>query len=62
MLLSGAVPQDESAAPALPGTGTGRLVFDPDGADFVEVAIYDRASLMPGAVILGPAVIVEDET
>jgi hypothetical protein len=40
----------------LPGTGTGRLVFDPDGADFVEVAIYDRASLMPGAVILGPAV------
>jgi hypothetical protein len=46
----------------LPGTGTGRLVFDPDGADFVEVAIYDRASLMPGAVILGPAVIVEDET
>ena len=46
----------------MPGTGTGRLVFDPDGADFVEVAIYDRASLMPGAVILGPAVIVEDET
>jgi hypothetical protein len=37
----------------LPGTGTGRLVFDPDGADFVEVAIYDRASLMPGAVIPG---------
>ena len=46
----------------MPGTGTGRLVFDPDGADFVEVAIYERAALAPGAVIPGPAVIIEDET
>jgi N-methylhydantoinase A len=37
-------------------------VFDPDGADFVEVAIHERATLAPGAVIPGPAVIVEDET
>ena len=37
-------------------------MFDPDTADFVEVAIYDRAALTPGAVIPGPAVIVEDET
>jgi N-methylhydantoinase A len=37
-------------------------VFDSDGADFVEVAIYERGALQPGAVIPGPAVIVEDET
>ena len=39
-----------------------RPVFDPETAEFVEVAIYERESLMPGAVISGPAVIVEDET
>jgi N-methylhydantoinase A len=37
-------------------------VFDADGADFVEVAIHERAALQPGAAIPGPAVIVEDET
>jgi N-methylhydantoinase A len=37
-------------------------VFDPDGADFVEVAIHERAALSAGAVIPGPAIIVEDET
>src|SRR5205814_3917138 len=39
-----------------------RQVFDADTADFVEVAIYERAALVPGAEISGPAVIVEDET
>jgi N-methylhydantoinase A len=39
-----------------------RAVFDPESAEFVEVAIYERAALSPGAVIPGPAVIVEDET
>ena len=33
-----------------------------DAAEFVEVAIYERAALPPGAVIPGPAVIIEDET
>jgi N-methylhydantoinase A len=37
-------------------------VFDTDSADFVEVAIYDRVALAPGAVVPGPAIIVEDET
>ena len=37
-------------------------MFDPDSADFVEVAIHERAALVPGAVIPGPAIIVEDET
>ena len=37
-------------------------MFDPDSADFVEVAIHERSALAPGAIIPGPAIIVEDET
>ena len=36
--------------------------FDPETGEFVEVAIYDRSALKPGAALTGPAVIVEDET
>jgi N-methylhydantoinase A len=39
-----------------------RPVFDPEAAEFVEVAIYERPTLSPGARLPGPAVIVEDET
>ena len=39
-----------------------RPVFDAETGEFIEVAIYERRSLRPGAVIPGPAVIVEDET
>ena len=39
-----------------------RPVFDPETGEFVEVAIYERPSLEPGAMLSGPAVIVEDET
>jgi N-methylhydantoinase A len=39
-----------------------RPVFDPETGEFVEVAIHERSNLLPGAVIPGPAVIVEDET
>jgi len=67
LLLSGPVPIDDGAAPgeprsSHPSPARRRAVFDPDGADFVEVAIYDRAALAPGAVVPGPAVIIEDET
>ena len=67
LLLSGPVPAAGAAAPELPPDFTPaparrRGVFDADAADFVEVAIYERAALSPGAVIKGPAVIVEDET
>ncbi|MFI4948478.1 MAG: hydantoinase/oxoprolinase family protein [Alphaproteobacteria bacterium] len=66
LLLSGPVPQEagESASPppSHPAPARRRAVFDPDSADFIEVAIYARPSLPPGAVIPGPAVIVEDET
>ena len=48
--------------PSYPEPARRRAVFDPDGAEFVEVAIHERAALSPGAVIPGPAVIVEDET
>ncbi len=39
-----------------------RPVFDPETGEFVEVAIYERPALKPGAAFPGPAVIVEDET
>ena len=66
LLSAPAPPEDEitGAEPAetRPAPAHRRAVFDPDAADFVEVAIYERAALAPGAVIPGPAVIVEDET
>jgi N-methylhydantoinase A len=67
LLLSGPVPEPDaepSPVPAAsqPTPARRRAVFDADSADFVEVPIYERAALMPGAVIRGPAVIVEDET
>ena len=39
-----------------------RAVFDPEIGEFVEMAIHERSKLRPGAMITGPAVIVEDET
>jgi N-methylhydantoinase A len=39
-----------------------RPVFDPETGEFIEVAIHERGYLRPGAMIPGPAVIVEDET
>jgi N-methylhydantoinase A len=67
LLLSGPVPQEDGQAlpeppRSSPAPARRRAVFDPDNADFVEVAIHERAALAPGAVIPGPAVIVEDET
>jgi N-methylhydantoinase A len=67
LLLSGPVPAEDGAAPPEPPRYTPqparrRPVFDADTADFIDVAIYERAALLPGAVIAGPAVIVEDET
>ncbi|HEX8827994.1 MAG TPA: hydantoinase/oxoprolinase family protein, partial [Xanthobacteraceae bacterium] len=39
-----------------------RKVFDPRGGEFVDVPIYWRNDLAPGARIEGPAVIAEDDT
>src|SRR5205823_2640102 len=59
LLLSGPVPVDDGAAPPEPPRYTPqparrRQVFDADAADFIEVAIYERAALVPGAAISGP--------
>jgi N-methylhydantoinase A len=51
------VPKPFAAAPA-----RHRDVFDPETGEFVEVAIYERPALKPGATLAGPAVIVENET
>jgi N-methylhydantoinase A len=39
-----------------------RRVFDPETGEFLEVPIYWRPELTPGARVKGPAVIAEDET
>jgi N-methylhydantoinase A len=67
LLLSGPVPAGNASPPELPPPFTPaparrRMVFDSDAADFVEVAIYERVALGPGALVPGPAVIIEDET
>jgi N-methylhydantoinase A len=67
MLLSAPRPaESETVAPTpqphTPAPARSRPVFDPESGEFVEVAIYDRRDLRPGAFVPGPAVIVEDET
>jgi len=56
----------ETSAPAStpysPQPASVRSVFDPETGEFIEVAIHDRRDLKPGAVVPGPAVIIEDET
>jgi len=48
--------------PHAPEPARSRPVFDPETGEFIEVAIHERGHLRPGALIRGPAVIVEDET
>ena len=67
LLLSAPVPSETGAAPprpppSHPPPARRRRVFDSDAGEFREVAIYERSALAPGAVIPGPAIIVEDET
>jgi N-methylhydantoinase A len=67
LLVAAPAPVADAARPALPAAfiaaeARRRPVFDPETGEFVEVAIYERPSLAPGATLKGPAVIVEDET
>jgi len=67
VLVSAPAPVEAASPPASPrGFGASparhRPVFDTDAGEFVEVAIYERNRLRPGARLSGPAVIVEDET
>jgi N-methylhydantoinase A len=67
LLLSAPAPAETTAPHPAPERHTPqparwRLVIDPETGEFIEVAIYERRDLLPGAAIPGPAVIVEDET
>jgi len=67
VLVAGPPPVAAEMPPAVPPAFAApetrrRPVFDPETAEFVEVAIYERPTLSPGARLPGPAVIVEDET
>jgi N-methylhydantoinase A len=53
---------EAALVPSAPAPKTHRRVFDPVAGSFLDVAIYARRDLTPGARIAGPAVIVEDET
>jgi N-methylhydantoinase A len=67
LLLSAPRPVESDIVAATPephvpeATGS-RPVFDADTGEFINVAIHQRRDLRPGAMISGPAVIVEDET
>jgi N-methylhydantoinase A len=52
----------EAAAPYVPEPVMTRILFDAGTGDEMEVPVYARAALRPGASIRGPAVITEDET
>src|SRR5580658_4887679 len=45
-----------------PAPKSRRLVFDPARGEFLDVPIYWRAELVPGARIAGPAIIAENDT
>ena len=67
VLVAAPAPVAEAAPPAAPAgfavtEARRRNVFDPETGEFAEVAIYERPTLKPGAMLAGPAVIVEDET
>jgi N-methylhydantoinase A len=67
LLLAAPRPAEtDIAAPAprsyAPQPARSRPVLDPEAGEFIDVAVYERRDLKPGAIISGPAVIVEDET
>jgi N-methylhydantoinase A len=72
-VVSIAAPAEGALAVAAPASGGGhgggepkprsrRPVFDAASGEFLDVPIYWRADLTPGARIRGPAVIAEDDT
>jgi N-methylhydantoinase A len=55
-------PPPPPATPYTPEPARRRPIFDAESGEFVEVAVHNRPTLRPGALIRGPAIIVEDET
>jgi N-methylhydantoinase A len=51
-----------STRPSEPKARARRPLFDPQAGEFQHVPIYWRRDLAPGAKIIGPAVIAEDDT
>ncbi|HTQ32980.1 MAG TPA: hydantoinase/oxoprolinase family protein [Stellaceae bacterium] len=67
VLVAAPTPTVDDAPPPVPPDFAAREsrrrpVFDPETGEFIEVGIYERPALTPGATLQGPAVIVEDET
>jgi N-methylhydantoinase A len=57
-----AVEKPQRAEAYVPQPSGRRSLFDPGTGETIEVPVYRRADLGPGAQIAGPALIVEDET
>jgi len=67
VLVAAPAPVEDAVQPGVPAAFAAaearrRPVFDPEIGEFVDVAIYERPSLAPGATVKGPAIVVEDET
>ena len=52
----------QPAQPYVPQPSGRRPLFDPGRGETIDVPVYRRADLRPGAQIKGPALIIEDET
>jgi N-methylhydantoinase A len=57
-----AVEKPQRAEAYVPQPSGRRSLFDPGTGETIEVPVYRRGDLRPGAQIAGPALIVEDET
>ncbi len=57
-----AEPIADAGTVAAPKPVDTRSVFDPARRDSVDYAVYARDDLVPGAVVPGPALIIEDQT
>ena len=60
--ITGFVEEAQPETPYRPEPRSRRMIFDPISGETIEVPIYWRPDLKPGARLNGPAVIVEDET
>ena len=56
------VEAEQAAKPFVPEPAAYRTLIDAGTGDDMEVPVYARAALRPGASIRGPAVVTEDET
>jgi N-methylhydantoinase A len=59
---TGSLAEPSSERAYEPQPNARRRVFDPHRGEFLDVAVYWRSDLAPGARIPGPALIAEDET